>query len=574
MSLRDTTAINVGSNPNDGTGEPIRDGFIKVNNSFANIDQRLIDGNLPIVVSNVITSNNATISNLTVTARTVITPTTLMTINPGAQGNMDNVRIGATTPRAGTFTTLTADTITSNGIVNIIGNLVVSGNVITQSSSDLVILDSIINLHTTGGLTPLTVDDGKDIGIKFHYYKGGDNHAFLGWTNDSGYLEFYAAGNESGNVFAGTDYGTIKSGGYVGVNNTPSTSTTTGAIVTAGGLGVAGNVYSAALYTGTISATSLAATSTTSTNLATTTAVATNFSTGNAQISGGNAAFTTLTATNFSTGNAQITNGNVQGILFLQATNFSTGNANITGGTLSTMISVSATSLYSDNHLWANGVSLLSGVDSEISNLWSNAAAQATTLGSTSTDLGNLWSNAAAQATTLGSHASDISNLWSNAAAQATSIVNLWSNAAAQATSLSSKANLASPAFTGGVGITGNLDVTGYITATQDVTAFSDQSLKTNVTTITNALATVRQLRGVYYDRIDTGEPGTGVIAQESLPHTPRLVKAAPDGKLSVAYGNHAGYFIESIKELADQLDAANAAIAELQNEIKKLKGE
>lgn len=571
MSLRDTTTIIVGSNPNDGTGEPIRDGFIKVNNSFANIDQRLIDGNLPIVVSNVITSNNATISNLTVTARAVITPSSILTINPAAQGNMDNVRVGATTPRAGTFTTLVADTITSNGIVNIIGNLVVTGNVITQSSSDLIILDSIINLHTTGGLTPLTVDDGKDIGIKFHYYKGGDNHAFLGWANDSGYLEFYAAGSEVGNVFAGSDYGTIKSGGYIGVNTTASTSTTTGAIVTAGGLGVAGNIHSATLTTGSISATSINLTNATLTNLTTTTAVATNFSTGNAQITGGNVAVNTAVATNFSSGNAVISGGNAQGLLFLQASNFSTGNAQITGGTLSALISVAATNgnitnVYSDNYMWANGTSLLSGVTSEINSLWGNAASQATSIN-------DLWSNAASQATAVSTNNTDITNLWSNAASQATSIIDLWSNAAVQANTLSIKANLASPAFTGGVGITGNLDVTGYITATQDVTAYSDQSLKTNVTTITNALATVRQLRGVHYDRVDTGEPGAGVIAQEAELHTPRLVRAGADGKLSVAYGNYAGYFIESIKELADQLDAANAVIAELQNEIKKLKG-
>lgn len=586
MARRDTQAINVGSNPNDGTGEPIREGFIKVNYGFGNIDQRLIDGNLPIVVSNVITSNNATVSNLTVTARAVITPSTTLTINPGAQGDINNVRIGATTPRAGTFTNLTADTITSNGVVTILGNLVVSGNVVTESNSDLVIQDSIINLHTPSDLNPLPSDDGKDIGIKFHYYKGTDGHAFLGWANDTGHLEYYAAGNEVGNVFTGTAYGTVKAGGLLAVNSTASTSTTTGAVVITGGLGVGGAIYSGSLNTTSLSATTVGATNLTGTSFESTTAHATNFSSGNAQISGGNGAFTTLTATNFSTGNAVISGGNAQGILFLQATNFSTGNAAITGGTIGSMVSVAGTSgtftnLYSDNHLWANGVSLLSGVDTNITNLWSNAAAQASTIGSASTDLSNLWSNAAAQATTLGTHTTDISNLWSNAATQATTlgthttdISNLWSNAATQATEIAAKAPTDNPSFTTHVGVTGNVDVTGYVIATQDVIAFSDEKYKTNVTTITNALATVRKLRGVHYDRTDTGEPGTGVVAQESLPHTPRLVRKTDNGDLAVAYGNHAGYFIEAIKELADTVDKMAQDIKMLKEEIKRLKGE
>lgn len=586
MARRDTQAINVGSNPNDGTGEPIREGFIKVNYSFGNIDQRLIDGNLPVVVSNVITANNETVGNLTVTARAVITPSTTLTINPGTQGDINNVRIGATTPRAATFTTLTADTITSNGIVTILGNLVVTGNVVTESSSDLVIQDAIINLHTPSDLNPLPSDDGKDIGIKFHYYKGGDGHAFLGWANDTGYLEYYAAGNETGNVFAGTAYGTVKAGGLLAVNSTASTSTTTGAVVITGGLGVGGAIYSGSLNTTSLSATTVGATNLTGTSFESTTAHATNFSSGNAQISGGNGAFTTLTATNFSTGNAVISGGNAQGILFLQATNFSTGNAAITGGTIGSMISVAGTSgtftnLYSDNHLWANGVSLLSGVDTNITDLWSNAAAQASTIGTASTDLSNLWSNAAAQATTLGTHTTDLSNLWSNAASQATTlgthttdISNLWSNAATQATAIAAKAPTDNPSFTTHVGVTGNVDVTGYVIATQDVIAFSDEKYKTNITTITNALATVRKLRGVHYDRADTGEPGTGVVAQESLPHTPRLVRKTDNGDLAVAYGNHAGYFIEAIKELADTVDKMAQDIKMLKEEIKRLKGE
>ncbi len=56
----------------------------------------------------------------------------------------------------------------------------------------------------------------------------------------------------------------------------------------------------------------------------------------------GTAAFTTATATNFSTGNAQVTGGNIQGISYLNAASFSTANAQITGGSLNS-ISIGAT---------------------------------------------------------------------------------------------------------------------------------------------------------------------------------------------------------------------------------------
>ena len=45
------------------------------------------------------------------------------------------------------------------------------------------------------------------------------------------------------------------------------------------------------------------------------------------------------------------------------------------------------------------------------------------------------------------------------------------------------------------------------------MTAYSDAKLKKNVETIPNALELVEKMRGVFYDRVDTGEAGVGVIA-------------------------------------------------------------
>lgn len=136
-----------------------------------------------------------------------------------------------------------AGTSTLKGNVNIGGNLVVSGLSVSIGTSDLSIQDPIINLHTFANLQPLTSNDSSDIGLKFHYYDNADSHAFIGRASDTGYLEWYAKGDDEGNVFVGTHYGTIKGGAIWLANTTISTSTTTGALRVDGGAGIAGNLY-------------------------------------------------------------------------------------------------------------------------------------------------------------------------------------------------------------------------------------------------------------------------------------------------------------------------------------------
>ena len=111
------------------------------------------------------------------------------------------------------------------------------------------------------------------------------------------------------------------------------------------------------------------------------------------------------------------------------------------------------------------------------------------------------------------------------------------------------------PANKAGESFTGAISVAGSITATGDVTAYSDASLKTDVATIASALALVRQMRGVRYQRLDTGVAGIGVIAQELREVTPELIAENSDGLLSVAYGNLVGVLIEAVKELAARVE-------------------
>jgi hypothetical protein len=105
----------------------------------------------------------------------------------------------------------------------------------------------------------------------------------------------------------------------------------------------------------------------------------------------------------------------------------------------------------------------------------------------------------------------------------------------------------------GGLGVEKNANIGGDITASGTVTANSDEKLKENVITIENALEKVLSLRGVEYDRIDSGDHQIGVIAQEVEKVVPAVVYG--DEIKSVAYANLVGLLIEAIKEQQKEID-------------------
>jgi hypothetical protein len=112
------------------------------------------------------------------------------------------------------------------------------------------------------------------------------------------------------------------------------------------------------------------------------------------------------------------------------------------------------------------------------------------------------------------------------------------------------------------------LDVSGTIRATGDVIAYSDARVKTNITTVENALEKVKSLRGVNYTRKDD-ESNTlkvGVIAQEVLSVLPEVVQQDDSGNYSVAYGNMVGVLIEAIKEQQRQIENLQYLLSQKQN--------
>lgn len=80
--------------------------------------------------------------------------------------------------------------------------------------------------------------------------------------------------------------------------------------------------------------------------------------------------------------------------------------------------------------------------------------------------------------------------------------------------------------------------------------AISDQTVKKDITLITNGLETVNKLNGVEFNWVDNGKPSAGVIAQELENVLPNLISIGDNELKSVNYLGIIGYLIEAIKEL------------------------
>ena len=113
-------------------------------------------------------------------------------------------------------------------------------------------------------------------------------------------------------------------------------------------------------------------------------------------------------------------------------------------------------------------------------------------------------------------------------------------------------------------GVAASLDNSGNFTAAANVTAYSDVRLKTDISTINDALGIVGKLRGVSYKWIATDKPSIGVIAQEMEEVIPEVVVTNRETNpstgetteiKSVDYGKIVGVLINAINELKAEVD-------------------
>jgi hypothetical protein len=183
-------------------------------------------------------------------------------INSLASGANANVAayLPGYTGSLGSITTLTTSgTTTVGGNLNVSGNLNVTGNVVTFSSNDLVVSDSIIYIADNNS------GDVLDIGIVGHFINPGYQHTGLVRDASDGVWKLFAnvvaepsttvdftnaiysplrigALTASSGTISGTTVLGSGSSNVVIAATTTATSSTTGALVVTGGVGITGNL--------------------------------------------------------------------------------------------------------------------------------------------------------------------------------------------------------------------------------------------------------------------------------------------------------------------------------------------
>jgi hypothetical protein len=294
-------------------------------------------------------------------------------------GNI-NVPVGGTFSNTGVFFgnaggigALYAGTSTYTALPTTV--LQMSGNVDSYAQVNFQNINSGASASTDFVLTADNGDDNDgyiNLGINSSTF---DDPAFAGYYPNDGYLIMHGLEPSTGNlnIHSHNQNSVIKLivGGFSDANiratvsktgfrvntATASASTTSGALIVDGGVGIGGNIHAAAINATPVGNTTPSTgnfTSLTATNSQFTTLVVTNFSSGNAVISGGyisaltNASIIDATVTNLNSTNANATT--------LVATNFSTANAVITGGSLDA-ISIGATTPSTGNFTTANATS-------------------------------------------------------------------------------------------------------------------------------------------------------------------------------------------------------------------------
>jgi len=136
--------------------------------------------------------------------------------------------------------------LTVNGPAVFNNDVIFNGPATYVYSTNTVYTDNILELHTPPGGVGATWSstDGKDIGLRFHYYNGGaDKNAALVLTQDTGVFSFYANGAEGTTSFSGSAYAGTKSLSSELTSTTDASNTTSGALQVAGGAGIGLSLY-------------------------------------------------------------------------------------------------------------------------------------------------------------------------------------------------------------------------------------------------------------------------------------------------------------------------------------------
>lgn len=127
------------------------------------------------------------------------------------------------------------------------GSVTFNGTATYVYSTNTFYTDNIIELHVPPGgpLNSWSLDDGKDVGLRFHYFNDTDKNAALVLSNTSKMLEWFSSGIEdtSTEEISTATYGGFKTGYIVLTSSTYATNTYTGALQIHGGVAVNKNIF-------------------------------------------------------------------------------------------------------------------------------------------------------------------------------------------------------------------------------------------------------------------------------------------------------------------------------------------
>jgi hypothetical protein len=192
-------------------------------------------------------------------ADTASAVTNAVTFNNGGSGDASGTTFNGGAARTISYNTFGAMPTTGgtfSGPVTFTQPVTFSGTATYVLSTNTWYTDNIIELHVppAGVNAPWFADDGKDIGLRFHYYANStDTNAALVLDATSKYLDWYSAGAESAvGDFSSATYGVFRSGSIKLVSGTSNSgNTTTGDLTVLGGVGVGGGAFFGGIVTAT-----------------------------------------------------------------------------------------------------------------------------------------------------------------------------------------------------------------------------------------------------------------------------------------------------------------------------------
>lgn len=237
--------IFTGADPgNRGDGDPIRNAFNKVDENFANVSAQLSQFYQDWTNANVEYNLNAGFANF------------------------NNLFVSNATGTAGNFTgTFTANNLVGSGNIYSQGTLY-SGNIVPLSSGvyslgspsnpfdNIYVQNTVstkqINQSSDSGILKIhanaSIGDTQDTGILGNItsdYNGSNTYAFFGHQYTTNNFIYKITNNDStkgNNIVVGGVYGNAQLGSLLLSNTTSSTSSVTGALIVAGGAGIAGSL--------------------------------------------------------------------------------------------------------------------------------------------------------------------------------------------------------------------------------------------------------------------------------------------------------------------------------------------